>query len=240
MFTQSFRFYDALYRFKDYAAAADQLHDLVRQNDPSAQSLLDVGCGTGKHLEHFRKWYRVEGLDVDPHMVAVARQRLPDVRLHEADMQEFELGRTFDVVTCLFSAVAYVRTLEGLERSVRSMARHLRPGGVLLVEPWIEPHRYRVGEVTANFVDEPDLKIAWMYTSEIDGRVSVFDIAYLVGTPAGVEHFTERHEMGLYTAEQYRLAFEAADLDVVHHQVGPFGRGLYVATKRASGSSTPA
>ena len=101
MFTKSFRFYDALYRFKDYSAAAEQLHDLVHEHDPRAESLLDIGCGTGKHLERFNQWYRVEGLDLDPHMIAIARQRLPDVRLHQADMQDFDLGRTFDVVTCL-------------------------------------------------------------------------------------------------------------------------------------------
>ena len=235
MFTKSFRFYDALYRFKDYSAAAEQLHDLVHEHDPRAESLLDVGCGTGKHLERFNQWYRVEGLDLDPHMIAIARQRLPDVRLHEADMQDFDLGRTFDVVTCLFSSVAYVRTLEGLQRSVRRMASHVRPGGLLIVEPWVEPEQYRVGQVTANLADEPDLKIAWMYTSEIEDHVSIFDITYLVGTPAGIDHFTERHEMGLYTADQYHGAFEAAGMDVVRQEEGPFGRGLYVATQRQSG-----
>lgn len=235
MFTRSFGFYDALYSFKDYAAAADQLHHLVQQHDPRAESLLDVGCGTGKHLERFRRWYQVEGLDLDPHMIALARERLPDVPLHQADMQDFDLGRKFDVVTCLFSSVAYVRTLEGLERSVGRMARHVRPGGLLIVEPWVEPEQYRVGQVTANMADQPDLKIAWMYTSEIEDHVSIFDITYLVGTPSGVHHFTERHQMGLYTADQYRGAFEAAQMDVVHHREGPFGRGLYVATKPADG-----
>jgi SAM-dependent methyltransferase len=231
VFTRSFRFYDALYNFKDYDAAADQLHDLVQAHGSCAKSLLDVGCGTGKHLERFQCWYQVEGVDLDPHMIALARARLPGVPLHEADMQNFDLGRSFDVVTCLFSSIAYVRTVQGLERAIRSMARHLHPGGMLIVEPWVEPEQYRLGQVTANFTNEPDLKIAWMYTSDIDGHVSVFDINYLVGTPAGIEHFIERHEMGLFTAAQYREAFEAAGMDVVHHENGPFGRGLYVATR---------
>jgi SAM-dependent methyltransferase len=151
------------------------------------------------------------------------------------DMVDFDLGRNFDVVTCLFSSVAYVRTPERLEGAVRSMARHLRPAGVLLLEPWISPSQYRIGEIVANFVDEPDLKIAWMYKSEIDGNVSVFNITYLVGTPDGIDHFSERHEMGLFTRSQYFEAIEMAGLQVEHVPEGPFGRGLLIGRKRGGG-----
>jgi SAM-dependent methyltransferase len=232
VFTRSASFYDALYAFKDYAAAAGQLHDLIGRLAPGARSLLDVGCGTGRHLEELGRWYAVEGLDIDPQMVTVARGRLPGVPVHQADMSDFDLARQFDVVTCLFSAIAYVRTPDRLGASLISMARHLRPGGLLLMEPWVSPDRYTLGRVTANFVDEPELKIAWMYTSEIEGHVSVFDINYLIGTPSGIEHFTERHEMGLFTEQEYMGAIEAAGLEATYSPEGPFGRGLYLGIRR--------
>ena len=232
MFTRSARFYDALYAFKDYVAAAEQLHALIGRLAPDARSLLDVGCGTGRHLEELQRWYTVAGLDIDPQMVTIARGRLPGVPVHQADMVGFDLHREFDVVTCLFSAIAYVRTPDRLRAAVAGMARHVRPGGLLLVEPWISPEQYWVGRVTTNFVDEPELKIAWMYTSDIDGRVSVFDINYLVGTPEGVDHLTERHEMGLFTEEEYLGAFEAAGVTAGRDAEGPFGRGLYVGVRR--------
>jgi SAM-dependent methyltransferase len=233
---RSAHFYDALYAFKNYVAAAEQLHDLIGRLAPSARSLLDVGCGTGRHLEELQRWYTVEGLDIDAGMVTIARGRLPGIPIHQADMVGFDLHRQFDVVTCLFSAIAYVRTPDRLRAAVADMARHVRPGGLLLVEPWITPEQYSVGRVTANFVDEPELKIAWMYTSEIDGRVSVFDINYLIGTPEGIEHLTERHEMGLFTGQEYLGAFEAAGLTADHNAHGPFGRGLYVGVRRERAS----
>lgn len=54
-------------------------------------------------------------------------------------MRTFDLGRTFDAITCLFSAIGHAGSVEGLEAAVYTMARHLNPGGVLLVEPWLSP-----------------------------------------------------------------------------------------------------
>ena len=84
-------------------AGMAQLRAVIDRYVPSARSLLDVACGTGKHLEHLQHHYRVAGVDISPAMLDVARRRLPGVPLHVGDMVDFELGRTFDVVTCLES-----------------------------------------------------------------------------------------------------------------------------------------
>lgn len=231
MFTKSAAYYDALYRFKDYAAASTQLRDLIEREHPQARRLLDVGCGTGHHLEHLCAGLDVAGLDLNDDLLAVARARCPGVPFQQGDMADFSFGGTFDVVTCLFSAIAYVQTRERMERAIDCMARHLAPGGLLIVEPWFTPEQYWTGTITANFVNEPDLKIAWMYTSERDGLLSMLDINYLVGTPERVSHFTERHQLGLFTYDEHTAAFAAAGLSVVHDPKGPFGRGLYSGRK---------
>jgi SAM-dependent methyltransferase len=229
MYTRSVQFYDALYHFKDYASAAKQLHTILQQHHPTAKTLLDVACGTGKHLEYLRDYYRVEGLDLSPDMLKIARQRCPGVPFHRASMIDFRLEYGFDVITCLFSSVAYVKTRENLEKTVVSMVRHLRPGGVVVIEPFFSPENYWTGTITANFVDEPDLKIAWMYTSDPpQDRVAVLNIHYLVGTPESVDHFEERHELGLFTHEEYLNAFRGAGLEVTHDSEGLFGRGMYL------------
>jgi hypothetical protein len=113
------------------------------------------------------------------------------------------------------------------------MSEHLNPSGMLLVEPWFSPEQYWRKKVVANFVDSPELKISWMYSHDIEGNRSVFIIHYLVGTPQGVEHFTERHEMGLFTSEEYAQAFRAAGLTVEFREAGLFGRGLFLGQKSA-------
>jgi SAM-dependent methyltransferase len=231
MFTRSVRFYDAMYSFKDYNAACEKLDGLIKERCPQAVTLLDVACGTGRHLEWLRRSYRVEGLDLSEEMLAIARERCPDVPFHSGDMTAFDLGRTFDVVTCLFSSIAYVGTHDRFAAAVAAISRHVSDGGIVVIEPWIGPQQYVTGRLTANFVDADDLKMAWMYLSDVDGDVSVFDIRYLVGTAYGIECFDERHEMGLFPRETYEDVLRDAGLEVEYDDVGLFGRGLYLGRK---------
>lgn len=229
MFKHSAQLYDRIYAFKNYRDEAEMLVDVIRRDLRSGgRRLLDVACGTGLHLEFLRAEFDVEGLDLDGELLEIARQRLPGVPLHQGDMVGFDLGRRFDVVTCLFSSIGYVRTLDNLHKAIGAMTDHLLPGGLLLVEPWFTPSAWKPDTVHSLFIDEPELKIARINTSHVDGRLSYFDFYYLVGTPKGVEHFVERHELGLFEKEEMIDAFRAAGLEVSYDPEGLMGRGLYI------------
>ncbi|MFL5493747.1 MAG: class I SAM-dependent methyltransferase [Gemmatimonadales bacterium] len=228
MFTRSAPYYDYIYHFLDYADAAARVRTRVQADHPEARTLLDVACGTGKHLEYLSRDYQVAGLDLNPELLQAARRRCPGIPLHQGNMTEFDLPSRFDVITCLFSSIAYIRTLDNLRRALVNFARHLTPGGLVLIEPWFTPESFWTGTVTTNFADAPDLKIVWMYTSTREDRLGVLDIHYLIGRSSGVEHFTERHEVGLFTHEEYLAAIRDAGLRPEHDAVGLFRRGLYI------------
>jgi SAM-dependent methyltransferase len=232
VFTKSAAFYDAVYGKKDYAGEARQVHELIQRHKRSdGNTLLDVACGTGRHLPYLREHYAVEGLDLDANLLAIACERNPGVLFHEDDMVSFDLGRQFDAVVCLFSAIAYAGTVERLRQAVASMSRHLRPGGVLLIEPFFTPDTFYPDTVHAVFVDQPELKIARISVSRVEGRLAPLEFEYLVGTPEGVTHFTERHETALFTVEEQLDAFRDAGLAVTHDPQGLTGRGLYIGTR---------
>ena len=220
-------YYDKIYGFKDYQAEASKLCDLAHKYGKADGSrLLDVACGTGQHIAHLKHNFVVEGMDISEAMLAIARQRNPGVPLHLGDMMAFDLKSRFDVITCLFSSIGYTRTLGGFERAVRCMARHLAPGGLLVVEPWLTPEAWKPGTVHALMVDEPALKIARVNTSGVDGRLSFFDLHHLIGTSQGTEHVVERHELGLFTIDEMTAAFAAAGLTAEFDPVGLTGRGI--------------
>ena len=80
MFNKSAAFYDLLYSFKDYAAEADKVRLVIdAANKSGGRRLLDVACGTGHHLHHLKEHFEAEGLDLDPELLAIARQRLPEL-----------------------------------------------------------------------------------------------------------------------------------------------------------------
>ena len=221
--------YDLFYEWKDYAAEAATVRDIVAARNPAARTLLDVACGTGVHLAHLRTWFDVEGLDRNERMLDVARERLPDVELHVGDMVDFDLGQTFDVVTCLFSSIGYVLTVENLERAAATMARHLAPGGVLIVEPWFAPADFdpqHLGRLIV--VERPDMHAVRMNGSRTDGTLSSFDFHYMIGRPGTVELRTEVHTLGLFERDTYRAAFEGAGLSVEYDEDGLMGRGLWI------------
>lgn len=146
MFSRSQRYYDAIYSWKDYAQEAAYVRRIIAKHKRSdGNALLDVACGTGGHVPYLRDDFAYEGLDLDPEMLALARERFPEVAFHQGDMVDFVMRRSFDVVTCLFSSIANVKTEQRLQQAIANMARHLRPGGVLLVGAFFTPQEWIPG-----------------------------------------------------------------------------------------------
>jgi ubiquinone/menaquinone biosynthesis C-methylase UbiE len=234
VFTKSHTWYDEIYGFKDYAAAARLILTNIEALNPRAKTLLDVACGTGRHLEYIQEKYTCEGLDINEDMLVKARARCPEVPFHLGNMVNFDLGRTFDVITLLFSSIAYVKHRDNLIRTICNLERHLGSGGVMLIEPLFTPENYWTGRIVANHVDLPKLKICWMYaTAPAKNNVISQNISWMIGTPSGVETFEEVHEWGLFSADDWQAAFDAASLDHDYDPVGPFNRGMYILTRKA-------
>lgn len=232
MFNKSYLYYDKIYAQKDYQAETEKLQLFIEEHLLSdGKRLLDVACGTGEHIQHLKAHFEVEGLDLVPELIEIAKEKNPGIRFHLGDMMDFDLNQQYDVLTCLFSAIGYVKSLDNLGRAIAAMERHLVPGGLLLIEPWFTPSVWKTGTVHTMFIDEPDLKIVRMNTSFKEGRLSSFDFHFLIGTPEGTEHFTELHELGLFEIEETRDAFVSQGLEVIYDEEGIAGRGLYIGKK---------
>ena len=225
------QYYDLLYGFKNYESEVAQIEALLadRGIEPGA-SIVDVGCGTGRHLSLLANKFAVAGVDISPEMVELARSALPSAEILCADMRHFEFGRQFDACLCLFSAIGYMLGPAALDDAVANMARHVRPGGVVMVEAWLKPEEFIPGHVDLTVGEQPALKIARVGTSRVEGNESVFSMHFLVGRPSGVEHFVEEHRMTMFTNDEYEASFTAAGMSVTRVDGVLTNRGLWVGT----------
>lgn len=230
-------FYDLLYAdIKDYAAEAALLTKEVRATGSDASTLLDVACGTGAHARALiDAGFRVDGVDIEPAFVEIASAKCPEGRFGVADMVTLDLGRHYDVVLCLFSAIGYVRTEAALRGAIQRMAAHLQPHGVLIVDPWFEPGQLTHGYVTTVSGKNDEVTVCRMSRTVLEGRISRLEFEYLIGTANGLERRSEVHELGLFTQEEMTAAFAAAGLTVERRPEALRTRGLYVARRQRSG-----
>ncbi|MEU6024242.1 class I SAM-dependent methyltransferase [Micromonospora sp. NPDC048871] len=236
--------YEAVYRSrgKDWRQEAAYLTGLIRDRLPGAGSLLDVACGTGAHLAGFDDLFdHTEGLELSAAMRAVAGRRLPGVTVHAGDMREFDLGRTFDAVTCMFTAISYVGGLADMRAAVRCMASHLVPGGVLVIEPWWFPEKFIDGYVSGEVIRDGDRTIARVSRSTAANNVTRLEVRYLIASPAEITQFTEVDYLSLFTLQEYLGAFTDAGCTAEFlppnpagpEPIVPAGRGLFIGTRSA-------
>lgn len=137
-------YYDLLYRDKDYARESRYVLALLAQQGLCGGQLLELGCGTGRHAEHFgAAGFRVHGIDLSAKMVARAAERFgvnPAGHCFEvADVRTLKLGRVFDAVVALFHVVSYQSSNYDLERTFATAAAHLRIGGAFVFDFWYGP-----------------------------------------------------------------------------------------------------
>lgn len=230
-YENSAHLYDLMYVRRHYTTTAEEIDEILTAELPQGEDLLDVGCGTGRHLELLHDSYRGEGLDINPAMLEQTHDRCPGIPLHEADMRNFDIDRSYDVIICLFSAIGYVETAAAMRRSIERMHAHLRSPGLLIVEPWFTPESFWDGHLAANFQMESETKLAWMYRQYREDLKAVLDIHYLVGGEGQPEYIRERQDLGLFTQQEMTDAFEAVGLNASYRESEVWNRGLYVAHK---------
>ncbi|MGA2260627.1 MAG: class I SAM-dependent methyltransferase [Acidobacteriota bacterium] len=172
----------------------------------SGGPVLEVGCGTGRVLiPTARAGVDIVGLDLSPHMLQVCRTRLltePEavqsrVRLIQADMRNFDLAQTFNLVTLPFRPFQHLTTVEDQLSCLASIHRHLVESGRLILDlfnPSLEALvRDNLGQ---EFGDEPEftsrdgrrvVRRHKILSRDYANQINQIEIAYYVTHPDGRE-----------------------------------------------------
>lgn len=136
------RYYDLLYRDKDYAAEAAYIQDLLIRHDIAKGNLLEFGSGTGKHGRLLAEMgYRVHGIERSANMVAQA-EATEGFSCQQGDICTVQMGRTYDAVLSLFHVISYQTSNENVQAVLSRAAEHLQPGGLFIFDFWYSPAVY--------------------------------------------------------------------------------------------------
>ena len=230
VFASYARFYDLLYRDKDYSAEAAYVAQAVRSVVPAAREVLELGSGTGGHaVELARLGFSVTGVDRSVEMVQRAQARASGQFL-QGDACTVRLGKAFDAVLALFHVVSYQTTEAQLRGILDTAAAHLRAGGAFFFDFWYGP---------AVLAEKPERRVK----SVADGALSLtrvaeptlreadhcVDVHYTVtGTDGGraLEPTTETHSMRYLFLPELDLALERAGLQRLAAAEMPTGAPL--------------
>lgn len=227
-------YYDLIYTWKNYKKEVDKIEKLIaRFKKSDGKDLLEVACGTGHHLQYFKQNFSCTGTDINQGILNVAKKKIKNVSFKNSDMINMNLNKKFDVITCLFSSIGYVKTYPNLQKTLKNFANHLKTGGVVIIEPWFTKSAYKTGSPHMTTYESKDIKIARLAVPKVKGNVSEMDMHYLIAERnKEVKHFVDRHELGLFEINKTLQFMKQAGLKAKFLKNGLMkDRGLFIGVK---------
>jgi SAM-dependent methyltransferase len=225
------RFYDLIYRDKDYAAESEFVYSLIRKYTPDARSVLELGCGTGIHAQYLAEYgLEVIGIDQSLQMLEKAEARkkaaTPAIAAKQAyslgEASRIRLGRTFDAVIALFHLMSYQVSHEDMAATFQTATEHLRPGGVFIFDYWYGPAVLREWpSVRVKRVEDESVSLVRVVEPVVHANENVVDVNYQFFVQdkqsGGIETFREFHHMRYLFLPELELILAQAGLTLGEH-----------------------
>jgi SAM-dependent methyltransferase len=234
------RYYDLLYKDKDYQGEANYVRNLIEKYAQSAGSILELGCGTGAHAKLLAEFgYRLHGVDLSEDMLTVAHQRKLDSDLELAERMSFSKGDIrnvkvdghFDVVLSLFHVMSYLVTNEDLQAAIATAKSHLKPGGIFIFDCWYGPAvltdrpAVRVKELEDNEIAVTRIAEPVIYANE-----NLVDVNYHIfirdKSDQSVQELKETHRMRYLFKTELEFLLQAAGMAIIEQSEWMTGREL--------------
>jgi SAM-dependent methyltransferase len=216
------RYYDLLYRDKDYTAETDWIAGLIRRHAPHAKTILEIGSGTGLHASLLAdRGFSVTGIDMSQGM---RRSLDPDVgaRLSfvQGDARTFRLARKFDAVISLFHVMSYQTSNADLAAAFTSAREHVAEGGVFIFDCWYGPAVLKQWpSVTTKELSDEATLVRRVAEPVIHATTNTVDVNYTVTvtdkSTGTSEVLKETHNMRYLFSPEVELLLRAAGLQLV-------------------------
>jgi SAM-dependent methyltransferase len=156
----------------DYERFIQIIEKAIREYLPDPQSLLELACGTGNILQHFVNQYEVSGLDISASMLEQAKKKLPGVPLYEMNMANFNLGRKFDVIVCMYDSINHLLKYEDWIMTFKCVRNHLNPGSVFIFDMNTPARLHRLSQLPGFVQMKEDVYVIMKVTKTVKNIVN--------------------------------------------------------------------
>lgn len=217
------KYYDQLYYDKDYNAETDYLVNLINNYYTGAKSIIDLGCGTGKHAKLLaKKGFEVTGIDLSEEMIAIAKQN-STIDFHLGDIANFSLDKKFDVALSIFHVFSYLTDNEVLLNAFLNINKHLNDQGIFIVDVWHTPAVHTLlPEPRIKVVENDKFKIIRKANPVVDSINNMVDVKYeldvLNKETLEEEHIEEEHEVRHFSKPEIELLSKYTGFKLLHSE----------------------
>jgi len=180
------QYYDLLYKDKDYIAEVDYIDNLIKSHSSKSMTILDLGCGTGRHDELLcDKGYTLHGVDISKEMLDIAanRRKGKEDRLtfSQSDIAQLNLKKKFDVVTSLFHVMSYQNTNAILDKVFSGVKDHLNKDGLFIFDFWYGPAVLTdLPKTTIKRMENEHIKVTRIAESKMHAQLNTVDVRFNV------------------------------------------------------------
>lgn len=222
-FSRYARYYDLLYRDKDYAGEARFVDGLLRESGARAGTLFELGCGTGAHARQFAQLgWRVTAVDLSADMIGIARSRTPagaPIEFVVGTGANCAVDRTKDAAMSLFHVASYHAAPGEALKMFTDVRRQLAPGARFVFDFWhgpgvqADPPVVRVRRVADEQIRVT--RIAEPTHRPEESRVDVAYEVFVEDVASGrIERFTELHRLRYFSAPELTALLDQAGFTV--------------------------
>lgn len=167
-FDEYARYYDLLYKDKDYEAEVAYISNLLEKFAHENTRVLEFGSGTGIHGSLLaNKSRKIDGIELSPEMVKQI-QETEDFRVTVGDIANTNTGKKYGAVLSLFHVISYLTTREKQLEVFKNANAHLEMGGVFIFDVWYSPAVQKSKpEVRAKRMEDSQFEIVRLAEPEI-------------------------------------------------------------------------
>lgn len=111
-------------------AFGPQLLKWIQENQLTVKTSMDLACGTGILCQILHEnGIKAAGMDFSEGMIAIAKERSPEIEYEVADMITYRPDKKFDLVTCTGDAINHIIHIDDVEQIFKNVYGYLNEGG---------------------------------------------------------------------------------------------------------------